>query len=426
MCSQRQGQVGQVGWLHRVLELNGRGSFIPAAARQTSRRQNVVWYTTIEQTYLLRRAAARSLTAQPSHSIPSYRPTCRVTAPQPTSYRAFHQCRILRAEGEQKKEGEARPADASTSGETVTTEATQAEESIKEGDIKEESIATPDVADAAQKPSLEPASHDAVSESSGTTAAPIGQTEAPTETQQPAESLGEKAQELASSAGQTVSSAASSAAEKMQQSNPFDKTPSPTEGRPRSSPSRSPSRILYVGNLFFEVTAPQLEKEFSKLGEITNSRIVLDSRGLSKGFGYIEFATQEAADLAVRQQDQKVFQGRRMAVQYHLPKTGLSPRGQISRRLNPPSKTLFIGNMSYQMSDRDLNDLFREIRNVLDVRVAIDRRSGQPRGFAHADFIDVASAEKAKAHLEKKVVYGRPLKVDYSADSYRSKSAPQA
>ncbi|KAK4987894.1 hypothetical protein LTR28_001805, partial [Elasticomyces elasticus] len=53
-----------------------------------------------------------------------------------------------------------------------------------------------------------------------------------------------------------------------------------------------------------------------------------------------------------------------------------------------PTKTLFIGNMSFQMSDKDLNDLFREIRNVLDVRVAIDRRTGQPRGFAHADFID--------------------------------------
>jgi len=62
-------------------------------------------------------------------------------------------------------------------------------------------------------------------------------------------------------------------------------------------------------------------------------------------------------------------------------------------------------------------DLFREIRNVLDVRVAIDRRSGQPRGFAHADFIDIASAQRAKEHLEKKVVYGRQLRVDYSASS---------
>ena len=62
-------------------------------------------------------------------------------------------------------------------------------------------------------------------------------------------------------------------------------------------------------------------------------------------------------------------------------------------------------------------DLFREVRDVLDVRVAIDRRSGQPRGFAHADFIDTASATKAKELLEKKVVYGRQLRVDYSGSS---------
>lgn len=65
-------------------------------------------------------------------------------------------------------------------------------------------------------------------------------------------------------------------------------------------------------------------------------------------------------------------------------------------------------------------DLFREIRDVLDVRVAIDRRSGQPRGFAHADFIDIQSAERAKQHLEKKVVYGRQLRVDFSGSSNNS------
>lgn len=70
-----------------------------------------------------------------------------------------------------------------------------------------------------------------------------------------------------------------------------------------------------------------------------------------------------------------------------------------------------------------LADLFRQIRNVLDVRVAIDRRSGQPRGFAHADFIDIESAEKAKAVLEKKVVYGRQLRVDFSGQSNKSQAA---
>jgi nucleolin len=119
----------------------------------------------------------------------------------------------------------------------------------------------------------------------------------------------------------------------------------------------------------------------------------------------------------------QVFEGRNLVVQYHRQKAN-SPRrssgGSSNYAVNEPSKTLFVGNMSFEMSDKDLNDLFRGIRNVMDVRVAIDRRTGQPRGFAHADFIDVASAQQAKEVLEQKVIYGRQLRIDYS------KSGPEA
>jgi nucleolin len=69
------------------------------------------------------------------------------------------------------------------------------------------------------------------------------------------------------------------------------------------------------------------------------------------------------------------------------------------------------------ITNTHLPDLFRSIKNVLDVRVAIDRRSGQPRGFAHADFTDVESAVTAKKALEQKSVYGRQLRIDYSGQS---------
>ncbi len=103
-----------------------------------------------------------------------------------------------------------------------------------------------------------------------------------------------------------------------------------------------------------------------------------------------------------------------MTVQY-VTKRDLPARDNQTR--NPPSKTLFIGNMSFDMSDKDLNELFRKIRNVLDVRVAIDRRSGQPRGFAHADFIDKESAIQAMEYLKDKEVHGRRLRVDFSGKS---------
>ena len=90
------------------------------------------------------------------------------------------------------------------------------------------------------------------------------------------------------------------------------------------------------------------------------------------------------------------------------------------RPLHAPTRTLFIGNMSFDMSDRDLNTLFREIKNVIDVRVAIDRRTGQPRGFAHADFVDVKDAELALEGLQGKVVCGRALRVDFSTSTGRA------
>jgi len=73
------------------------------------------------------------------------------------------------------------------------------------------------------------------------------------------------------------------------------------------------------------------------------------------------------------------------------------------------------------MSDTDLNKLFRDIRNVIDVRVAIDRRTGQPRGFAHADFLDTESAVKGMELLQGKEIYGRTLRVDYSTGSRESR-----
>lgn len=49
--------------------------------------------------------------------------------------------------------------------------------------------------------------------------------------------------------------------------------------------------------------------------------------------------------------------------------------GSRPRRIapNPESKSLFIGNMSFTMTDEDLAELFKDVKNCVDVRVAMDR-----------------------------------------------------
>ncbi|KAF2806983.1 uncharacterized protein BDZ99DRAFT_465732 [Mytilinidion resinicola] len=248
-----------------------------------------------------------------------------------------------------------------------------------------------------------------VTETSGTETSATETSE--TEPQSAVGSATEYVQEKASDALDALGlAAASSAVAPPQQSNTR-----------YSNPLATPNKVIYVGNLFFEVTEDQLRRVFSRFGTVEDVRLVTDGKGLSRGFGYVTFAEINDATAAIENLNQQVFEGRRMNVQYHIqrerPASVSTPRSP-----QQPSKTLFIGNMSFEMSDKDLNDLFRDIRNVMDVRVAIDRRTGQPRGFAHADFIDVKSAEHAKGLLEGKEIYGRKLRVDYSGHSTQTRN----
>jgi nucleolin len=131
-------------------------------------------------------------------------------------------------------------------------------------------------------------------------------------------------------------------------------------------------------------------------------------------FGYVKFQNLADAVSALENLDMQVFEGRNMVVQYTRFQEPKKPQETWKFPKSEPSKCLYIGNMSFAMTDKDLNELFRTVKNVLDVRVALDRRTGQPRGFAHADFVDIPSATKALEELHGKIVYGRPLRLDYA------------
>lgn len=124
-------------------------------------------------------------------------------------------------------------------------------------------------------------------------------------------------------------------------------------------------------------------------------------------FAYVEFGALEEAAEAIEAMHMASFLGRRLNVQY-------VNRSDMRIKNNPESKTLFIGNLSFNTTDEDLNELFKDVAGCVDVRVAMDRRTGQPRGFVHADFADVPSAVKAKEQLAGTQLYGRQIRIDYS------------
>ncbi|KAK7752434.1 hypothetical protein SLS62_005587 [Diatrype stigma] len=169
---------------------------------------------------------------------------------------------------------------------------------------------------------------------------------------------------------------------------------------------------IFVSNMTFDATDLHLREAYSQYGEIKSINIGRDGRGLSRGFGFVIFTTKEAADKAVAATDNTFWHGRRINVQ-HRKSTG--PANRVDRsEPKPPSLSLYIGNIPYETSDTDLNDLFKSLDGVTDVRVAVDRQTGWPRGFAHADFGDQASATKAYEKLSAHSLGGRQLRVDYT------------
>src|SRR5512140_1930740 len=76
------------------------------------------------------------------------------------------------------------------------------------------------------------------------------------------------------------------------------------------------------------------------------------------------------------------------------------------------SMKLYVGNLSFNTSNQDLNDLFGAIGTVQSANIIEDRETGRSRGFA---FVEMSSAEEAKAAIasfDGKEIDGRNLKVN--------------
>lgn len=79
---------------------------------------------------------------------------------------------------------------------------------------------------------------------------------------------------------------------------------------------------LYVGNLSFSTTQAEIEQAFSGYGEVDEVRLITDrATGRSRGFAFITFATQHAAESAL-EMDGKPLDGRNLIVNIAKEKTG--------------------------------------------------------------------------------------------------------
>lgn len=75
------------------------------------------------------------------------------------------------------------------------------------------------------------------------------------------------------------------------------------------------AKKLYVGGLPYSTTDAELKEAFSQAGTVVSAVIIMDKMtGRSKGFGFVEMATDEEAQAAIDMWNGKDFGGRKLTV----------------------------------------------------------------------------------------------------------------
>lgn len=290
--------------------------------------------------FQVRRAIARALTAAPARIAPEQLVKCsfqRSTLLQSQPCRRFSRI--------QPRFAEEKPSPPQDKQSTLAEERTE---------IREEAEVQPEVASEAQEAATEQ-EYAAVSES--TDQIPAG-ADSSTSTSANAASDQEHA---------AVSETTDQIPTNHQSSAPAaSRFAAPSNGKPASSLA---DRQLFVSNLYWGVTDADLQSLFQPFGDVRGARVIYGADGRSRGFGFVEMKTVEEVRAAIDGLHETLLEGRAISVKVtqraHL---GVTAQGnRPSRRFTPPSKTLFIGGLSEQMSDADLNSMLAHHFTTLHV-----------------------------------------------------------
>lgn len=81
------------------------------------------------------------------------------------------------------------------------------------------------------------------------------------------------------------------------------------------------AKKLFVGSLPYSTTQAQLEEMFAKIGTVSTIQLITDKySGQSKGFAFVEMATDEEAEKAIKELNGFNLDGRAMVVNVARPK----------------------------------------------------------------------------------------------------------
>ncbi|KAK9741397.1 hypothetical protein RND81_03G102300 [Saponaria officinalis] len=168
------------------------------------------------------------------------------------------------------------------------------------------------------------------------------------------------------------------------------------------------ARKVYVGGMPYYSTEDDIRSYFNQCGAITEMDCMFfPETGKFRGIAILTFETEEAAEYALE------LDGSDMGGLYLKIEPYKTTRPTKTSDFSPPViegyNRIYAGNLSWDITEDDLRKLFSDCK-ISAIRFGEDKNTGDFKGYAHIDFADDASLNKA-LKLDQKFVCGRPVKI---------------
>uniref|UniRef100_A0A1B6JIJ5 RRM domain-containing protein n=1 Tax=Homalodisca liturata TaxID=320908 RepID=A0A1B6JIJ5_9HEMI len=145
---------------------------------------------------------------------------------------------------------------------------------------------------------------------------------------------------------------------------------------------------LFVGGLSWETTQENLQRYFSRYGEVIDCVVMKNSEsGRSRGFGFVTFADPANVTL-VLQNGPHQLDGRTIDPKPCNPRTLQKPKRSSSY------PKVFLGGLPSNVTETDLRTYFMRFGKVMEVVIMYDQEKKKSRGFGFLSFEDEESVER--------------------------------
>ena len=202
-------------------------------------------------------------------------------------------------------------------------------------------------------------------------------------------------------------------------------------------------RSVYVGGVPPETTEVEVRSLFAAFGPVVRVELARDPcTGALKGYGFVDFATEEAATAVLAITSPLLVAGRELRLGRPHQTTAPTPTPGLSfgsgggssgdntqqqqqegmatgqgeqQQQQQRSCRIFVGNVAFEVGEAALREIFAQFGTVLSCTLVGSPEAGHHRGYGFLEFDSARAAEHAIAHMNGALLLNRALRVGPAA-----------